>query len=60
MAVACPDYYTDFNDSFDVLSTDRDNSEYKQSAPAPTLKGRLKSRVSYWEQLMLIVLLLMF
>ena len=51
MAVACPDYYTDFNDSFDVLPTDRDNFEYKQSAPAPTLKGRLKSRVSYWESI---------
>ena len=51
MAVACPDYYTDFNDSFDILPIDRDNFEYEQSAPAPTLKGRLKSRVSYWESI---------
>ena len=46
MAIACPDYYTDFNYSFDVLPIYRDNFEYEQSAPAPTLQGRLKSRVS--------------
>ena len=39
MAVACADYYTDFNYSFDVLPIDRDNFEYEQSAPAPTLQG---------------------
>ena len=36
---------------FDNLPIDRDNFEYEQSAPAPTLKGRLKSRVSYWESI---------
>ena len=51
MAVVCQDYYTNFNDSFDNLPIDRDNFEYEQSAPAPTLKGRLKSRVSYWESI---------
>ena len=51
MAVICQDYYTNFNDSFNNLPIDRDNFEYEQSAPAPTLKGRLKSRVSYWESI---------
>ena len=51
MAVACPDYYTDFIDSFDILPIDRHNFEYEQSAPALTLKGRLKSRVFYWESI---------
>ena len=51
MVVTCPDYYTDFNDSFDILPIDRDNFEHKKSAPAPTLKGRLKSCVSYWESI---------